>query len=163
MSLPSTSPFGGWRNPQTARFDLIPGEALEAIAEVFGEGEEKYGRLGTDPIYPNWVGLDLSSDQSPLSHALQHLAAFQIGDETEDNLASAAANLAILLWFRDSPLSLVQGLTWPEVVRFYYKKRQDHDPLAVEDEPWDDSVEAALEDLQPQPNILERILAKVTG
>lgn len=158
MSLPSTSPFGGWRNRQTARFDLIPGEALEAVAEAFAEGEDRYGRLPDDPYYPNWVGLDLSSDQSPLSHALAHLAAVQAGtDASEDHLASAAANLCMLLWFRDSPLSLVQGLTWPDVIRVYYKKRQEH----LEETP-DDLV---LDDLQPEPepNILDRLLSKISG
>jgi hypothetical protein len=178
MSLPSISKFGGWRNVQTARYDLIPGEALEAVAEVFAEGETKYGRLGNDPYYPNWVELDLSSDQSPLSHALNHLAQVQLGAglEEEDHLASAAANILIMLWFRDSDSSLVQGLTWPEVVRFYYKRRLEGAPEqeaamdalvaeAQEAGEYYKGVESLIADDESdhEPNILERILAKVTG
>ncbi len=180
MSLPSVSPFGGWRNRQTARYDLIPGEALEAVAEAFAEGEEKYGRLADDPYYPNWVGLDLSSDHSPLSHALNHLAAVQAGSENwncgsfvaqEDHLASAAANILMMLWFRDSPRSGVEGLEWPDVIKYYYKRRQEQDS-PVEGEPtppnsdWDDYwIARDLEDPQPkpEPNIFERILSKVTS
>lgn len=161
MSLPSVSKFGGWRNAQTARYDLIPGEALEAVAEVFAEGEAKYGRLGDDPYYPNWVGLDLASDQSPLSHCMNHLAQVQMGAglEEEDHLASAAANLLIMLWFRDSDSSLVQGLTWPESVRFHYKQRLAKESESVS---YDEGLETLVDD-NPEPNILERILSKITS
>lgn len=168
MSLPSVSKFGGWRNAQTARYDLIPGEALEAIAEVFAEGETKYGRLTNDPYFPNWVGLDLSSDQSPLSHAMNHLAQVQMGASIheEDHLASAAANLLIMLWFRDADASLVQGLTWPEVVRFYYKRRVEE--VEKDETPWELAEEQeefyeAPPEAPDEPNIFERILAKVTS
>lgn len=169
MALPSISKFGGWRNKQTARFDLIPGEALEAVAEVFAEGEQKYGRLKDDPFYPNWVGLDLASDQSPLSHAMNHLAQVQMGAslvDDEDHLASAAANLLIMLWFRDSDSSVVQGLTWPEVVRYYYKRRQEEE--CGEETPWELQEEqeefyAENEENDQQLNIFERILNKVTS
>lgn len=98
------------------RWDLIPFEALRAISAALTEGEIKYGRWDEDPREPNYAGLDWQTDQSPLSHALHHLAQYQRGDESEDHLAKAAANLCILLKGRDNPSSPYYGLSYPEVL-----------------------------------------------
>lgn len=112
------SKHGGSRNPQESRFDLIPFEGLEAVGRVMAEGEERYGRLPDNPSLPNWTGLDLTTDQSPASHAVKHLYAYIAGDESEDNLAAAAANLLMLIWFRDNPSSRYYGLRYPEILGY---------------------------------------------
>lgn len=115
---------GGTRGVVAERYDLIPHEAEKAMARSFGAGEKKYGRLKTNPLTANWAGLDIASDQSPLSHAKKHLGLYQSGSTTdpddpsqpEDHLANAMANIAMLIWFRDNPESPLRGKTYPEIL-----------------------------------------------
>lgn len=65
--------------------DQIPFEGLEAVGEIFKEGEEKYGR-------DNWKIPDSygSYDSERLRHALRHLYLYANGDRSEDHLAKVA-------------------------------------------------------------------------
>ena len=107
---------GGRRQPQSSRLDLIPVEGLLVEGEAMAEGEKKYSRLDADPTQPNWHVLDCTTEQSPLSHALKHLALYAAGDESEDHLGHARANLGMLCWFRDNPKSRYYGMTYPEIL-----------------------------------------------
>ena len=113
---PVENPNGGRRQPQSSRLDLIPVEGLLVEGEAMAEGEKKYSRLDADPLQPNWHGLDCTTEQSPLSHALKHLALYAAGDESEDHLGHARANLGMLCWFRDNPKSRYYGMTYPEIL-----------------------------------------------
>lgn len=112
---------GGRREAQEERFDLLPYEGLAAAARVLARGEDRYGRWDRDPSKPNWAAQDLASHQSSASHAMKHLALYIAGDETEDHLGSAIANLLILAYFRDNPDSPYVGLAYPEILSGGYK------------------------------------------
>ncbi len=70
-----------------ARFDLITPVGLRRVAEAYGEGAEKYP-LG------NWTkGIP---ESSLLQHAQAHLAAYMMGDKSEDHIGHAIWNLMTL-------------------------------------------------------------------
>jgi hypothetical protein len=130
IDVPQNS-SGGRRQPQKARFDLIPYEALKAMADAFGPGEARYGRLDRDLTLANWKGLDITGEQSPISHSLKHIALYAAGETTdpetgapEDHLGHALANLAMMAWFAASPDSEFAGLTYPEMLAAGYRKKQ---------------------------------------
>jgi hypothetical protein len=104
------------RDPQEARYDLIPAEALDAMAKAFAIGEAHYGRYEEDPTLPNWAGCEVASGQSPLSHAMKHLARAANGCQEEDHLANAMANVAMMIYFRDAYDSPYYQLTYPEIL-----------------------------------------------
>jgi len=84
-------PGGARRSDRKPRFDLIPFELLEAIAEALTEGTAKYGphnwkRGGKDFFLDAW------------NHAFVHLQKFKEGDRCEDHLAHLACNVAFLIW-----------------------------------------------------------------
>lgn len=67
--------------------DQIPFESLEALGEIFAEGEEKYGR-------DNWkkgIG-DRPYQEERARHALRHLYLWVNGDRSEPHLAK-------VMWF----------------------------------------------------------------
>lgn len=98
---------GAKRSSKKPRYDLIPFEALEAIAERFELGGKIYGD-------DNWKkgGEDFYLDAK--NHAQHHLLCYIHGileDEKSpvDHLKAAAWNLAVLLWYeaqkqRPSPM-----------------------------------------------------------
>jgi len=116
MKKTTTSKRGGRRQALSARLDLLPVEGLVAAGEAMSEGEAKYGRLDESPTEPNWHALDVASDQSPISHAIHHLALYAAGDTSEDHLGHALANLMIQAWFERSDHSPYRGMTYPEML-----------------------------------------------
>jgi len=79
-----------WRKTEgKGRYDLLPPEAIQRIAEVYRKGAIKYGDR-------NWQqGIPLSRFMdSGLRHLFQHLA----GKTDEDHLAQAAWNVIALIW-----------------------------------------------------------------
>lgn len=83
------------------RYDLIPPTVLKAIAEVFGNGAEKYGDR-------NWQKSRLSGDKSAINHALRHIINYQTkipDDESEDlktHLSHAIVNLIFEYWYEEN-------------------------------------------------------------
>jgi hypothetical protein len=72
------------------RYDLIPQEVLDALAEVFTEGAKKYGDR-------NWEkGLPISST---FNHLMRHLGKWVSGDTSEPHLKHALCNLAFLVTY----------------------------------------------------------------
>jgi hypothetical protein len=67
--------------------DQIPFESLEALGEIFAEGEAKYGR-------DNWkkVPNDHAYNAERTRHAIRHLYLWANGDRSE-------AHLAKVMWF----------------------------------------------------------------
>lgn len=118
----------GHREEKPYRFDLLPYEGLRAAAETFAYGEKKYGRLKPDNLEPNWHGLDITTHQSPLSHAMEHLAKHVTGDRSEDHLGHALANVMMQCWFERSPGSKYCGLTYPEILAGRTAARYNSDP-----------------------------------
>lgn len=74
---------GGKRERLQARYDLIPSIGMSKVAQAMGRGAERYGEL-------NWHGLPVSNC---LNHAIRHIFMHISGDESEDHLGHAAANL----------------------------------------------------------------------
>src|SRR5881296_2397449 len=73
-------PGGARRSDRKPRFDLIPFEFLESVAEVLTAGAVKYGpynwKRGREDFFPDaW------------NHAFVHLQKFKEGDRSEDHLA----------------------------------------------------------------------------
>jgi hypothetical protein len=82
---------GGVHAHVEGRYDLVPPEAIRAIAVVMEEGV-KNGRDAS-----NWrkVTLDVQ-----INHALAHLVAHLMGEEDEDHLAHALTRLAMAVAVR---------------------------------------------------------------
>ena len=82
---------GARRSDRKPRFDLIPFEFLESVAEVLTTGAAKYGprnwqRGGKDFFLDVW------------NHAFVHLERFKEGDMSQDHLAHLACNVAFMVW-----------------------------------------------------------------
>lgn len=90
-----TSSTGGQKGQKAARFDLLPPEALFAIAEVFGYGAEKYAPN-------NWrKGYDWNLNFQALE---RHLWAFWSGEDNDPesglpHLGHAGFHIMALLTF----------------------------------------------------------------
>ena len=110
------SKMGGHRGKKSWRMDLICRVFLQCLGETLGEGEFKYGRSIVNTLQANWKGLDITTDQSPINHAMDHLAAYADGDTEEDHLGHAAANLMFMAWFVRDPESPYYGMTYPEIL-----------------------------------------------
>lgn len=102
------------------RFDLIPYEAMERLAQVFESGAAKYAERNWEKGIPTHRYMD-----SGLRHAMKHLA----GRRDEDHLAMAVWNFVCLLqtehWIEEGRLPETL-LTLPpadneEPVLFYEK------------------------------------------
>lgn len=121
------SQFGGHRTAKGFRMDLIPRAwhrvvqsavrlMYQSLGETLGYGEKKYGRHKEDPRKANWKGLDISTDQSPLNHAMDHLLAIMEGDRSEDHVGHLLANIAFWVWFTQSPDSPYRGMDYPSIL-----------------------------------------------
>jgi len=76
-----------------ARFDLITPIGLRRVAEAYGEGASKYP-LG------NWTkGIP---ESSLMQHAFAHLAAYMMGDKSEDHIGHTIWNLMTLAHFQET-------------------------------------------------------------
>lgn len=82
---------GARRSDRKPRFDLIPFEFLEEVADALTEGAAKYGPH-------NWKRGDAEFFRDAWSHAFVHLQKFKEGDTKEDHLAHLACNVAFLIW-----------------------------------------------------------------
>lgn len=79
-------------NEGKARYDLIPIEALERIANIYPGGAKKYGEN-------NWrLGANYSVFYES---ALRHLLRFGKGDIDEDHLAQCVWNCLAILYFQE--------------------------------------------------------------
>lgn len=89
---------GGRRSSVGERWDLIPGaySSMREVAKVAAYGAKKYEEN-------NWLGLDPTSEQSPLNHAIRHAnhaLEFPFGSSDRRwQLAKAAWNILAQLWF----------------------------------------------------------------
>jgi dATP/dGTP diphosphohydrolase len=84
-------PGGARRTDRKPRFELIPFEFLEALAEVLSAGAVKYGPY-------NWKRGEKDFFLDAWNHAFVHLEKFKEGDRSEDHLAHLACNAAFLTW-----------------------------------------------------------------
>src|SRR5439155_14372890 len=84
-------PGGAGRTDRKPRFDLIPFEFLESIAEVLSAGAVKYGPY-------NWKRGRKDFFLDAWNHAFVHLQKFKEGDTSEDHLGHLACNVAFLVW-----------------------------------------------------------------
>jgi len=79
---------GATRSKLNVRWDLLPATAMRQAAEVMHLGAELHGPR-------NWEkGL---SCEVAINHCLDHVFAFQAGDQSENHLAHAICNLAMAL------------------------------------------------------------------
>jgi Domain of unknown function (DUF5664) len=77
-----------------ARYDLIPPEALEALARTYGEGAEKYAPHAWREVA---AGDSRCMYSQVLNHLQVHIERWRGGDRSEDHLAHAAWGLMTLL------------------------------------------------------------------
>src|SRR5436853_840577 len=84
-------PGGARRTDRKPRFDLIPFEFLESVAEVLTRGAARYGPY-------NWKHGEKDFFLDAWSHAFVHLQKFKEGDPSEDHLAHLACNTAFMIW-----------------------------------------------------------------
>jgi hypothetical protein len=84
-------PGGARRTDRKPRFDLIPFEFLEAVAEVLTSGAVTYGPY-------NWKRGQKDFFLDAWNHAFVHLQKFKEGDRSEDHLAHLACNVAFMVW-----------------------------------------------------------------
>ena len=82
---------GARRSDRKPRFDLIPFEFLEAVAEVLTHGASTYGPY-------NWKRGRKDFFLDAWNHAFVHLEKFKEGDKSEDHLAHLACNVAFMIW-----------------------------------------------------------------
>ena len=84
-------PGGARRTDRKLRFDLVPFEFLESVAEVLTRGAARYGPY-------NWKRGQKDFFLDAWNHAFVHLQKFKEGDRSEDHLAHLACNVAFLIW-----------------------------------------------------------------
>jgi hypothetical protein len=115
----------GERNEIGLRYDLIPGEVLDYIAERLGYGSAKYGDN-------NWK-LGLPGAKAPVNHALAHLTEYlksraqnygPLTAEEKDDLQAVLTNLAFEVYYREHP----ELYTWENR---YIAPAQETEPMAT--------------------------------
>ena len=84
-------PGGARRTDRKPRFDLIPFEFLESVAEVLTRAAVKYGPY-------NWKRGQKDFFLDAWNHAFVHLQKFKEGDRSEDHLGHLACNVAFMVW-----------------------------------------------------------------
>lgn len=82
-----TNDKGGKQAHISARFDCIPPECLQLLAQCLGFGAQKYGK-------ENWRQIDL---EDHLCHAMNHLNLLRLGDRSEMHLVNALARITFAL------------------------------------------------------------------
>lgn len=106
---------GARRESVSYRYDLIPPEALEVLADVLGEGARKYSPR-------NWEqGLPVSNC---INHMLAHLVEWQKGDVSENHIShflwNAMAAVVMSVRHYDN-VHIVDGCYAPTADAFYGK------------------------------------------
>ncbi|HZP22830.1 MAG TPA: dATP/dGTP diphosphohydrolase domain-containing protein [Terriglobales bacterium] len=86
---------GATRSEKLERYDLIPPEADEALAERFGLGAGKHGET-------NWKSGGAAFIKACINHARAHEVNLlaTAGECADDDLAAILCNYAMLAWFR---------------------------------------------------------------
>jgi len=84
-------PGGARRSDRKPRFDLIPFEFLESVAEVLTRGAARYGPY-------NWKRGKKDFFLDAWNHTFVHLQKFKEGDTSEDHLGHLACNAAFMIW-----------------------------------------------------------------
>ena len=79
---------GGKQSFVAASFDSIPPVVLRLLAQCLGFGRRKYGK-------ENWKKIPIEDN---LSHAMNHINEWRIGDRQEPHLVNAMARLTFALW-----------------------------------------------------------------
>ncbi len=70
-----------------ADYHCIPPVVLRLLAQCLGFGRRKYG-------FENWIGIPIEDN---LSHAMNHIVEWRIGDRSEPHLVNAIARLTFAL------------------------------------------------------------------
>jgi hypothetical protein len=83
-----TNEQGGSQSFIEADFDCIPPVVLRLLAQCLGFGKRKYGK-------ENWQNIPIEDN---LSHAMNHINEWRIGDRSEPHLVNAMARLTFALW-----------------------------------------------------------------
>jgi hypothetical protein len=84
-----TNEIGGQQSKLDVRYDLIPKEALEALAVVFAAGAKRYAPN-------NWRKID---SESHLNHMMNHVIEYR-KNPTKENLENASHALCrATMWF----------------------------------------------------------------
>ena len=97
---------GARRTDRKPRFDLIPFEFLEAVAEVLTSGAVKYGPY-------NWKRGNKDFFLDAWNHAFVHLQKFKEGDRSEDHLAHLVCNVAFMVWAVKNRIISQEGFGHP--------------------------------------------------
>lgn len=85
-------PTGGQRESATTRFDLVPLELIERLADVYNEGAVRYGK-------DNWKkGLQYSD---VYNHMMIHLRQWISGNHDADHLAKVAWGALTLAYYEE--------------------------------------------------------------
>ncbi|GHU69860.1 hypothetical protein AGMMS49992_01220 [Clostridia bacterium] len=82
-----TNDAGGKQSELPYAFDMLPPQAVFALARVVAEGERKYGS-------DNWKKIPA---RQHLNHAIAHCFAFLAGDNTDSHLGHAITRLAFAI------------------------------------------------------------------
>lgn len=83
-----TNELGGSQSFIEADFDCIPPVVLRLLAQCLGFGKRKYG-------FENWKNIPIEDN---LSHAMNHINEWRMGDRSEPHLVNAMARLTFALW-----------------------------------------------------------------
>lgn len=78
---------GGKQSDSPYRCDLLPAQAVLAVAAVLKHGADKYGPN-------NWRAIPIGDN---LNHALTHVLAYLAGDTQDDHLEHAACRILFAL------------------------------------------------------------------
>lgn len=98
LEVPAVFASGAIRSERKPRYDLIRKEFLEGLALTLTEGAEKYGDH-------NWKQGGEDFVQDTKNHLFAHVLGLLAGDESEDHLHHAAANLMFLGYFKSQSVS----------------------------------------------------------
>ena len=80
--------LGAKQSFTSADFNCIPAVVLRLLAQCLGFGKRKYG-------FENWKGISIEEN---LSHAMNHINEWRLGDRSEPHLVNAIARLSFALW-----------------------------------------------------------------
>jgi hypothetical protein len=84
---------GAVRSHLAERYDLVPAIGLREVALTMAMGAEKYGEGNWEKGFPV---------NDILNHALVHVFKYLAGDQSENHLAHAAANLLMAIHTKES-------------------------------------------------------------
>ena len=90
---------GSSRSESKPMYELVPMEAIDAIAERLGMGFKVHGR-------ENWKGGGPEFFAETKRHLTAHLLNYLQGDTSEDHLSAVATNAAMLIWWERTAKAL---------------------------------------------------------